>query len=202
VPRSEFCVPVAAAVDGELGDVAAADLGEEDLAVGDLFAVLLVAAGELGDEAGHGGNRADHRCVGSAGHETLDPGIEGVTAAELEAPEGRVPSRKTSLARTSLALAVRNTSARRSLSSCARASSMTVDSNWLMSALLQVDRSRATVRSGERWHIGRSMELFDADIGRNSESSAGEDHRFARCARTLAFRTFARSAADLFLEDR
>src|SRR5207344_976233 len=56
VSRSELGVPVAAAVDGELGDAAGAYLGDEDFAVGDLFAVVVVVAGELGDEAGHGGD--------------------------------------------------------------------------------------------------------------------------------------------------
>ena len=90
VAGSQLGVPVAAAVDGELGDAAAAHLGEEDLAVGHVFAVLLVAADELGDEAGHGRDRADDRRVGAVGHEALDPGVEGVAALELEAPQRRV----------------------------------------------------------------------------------------------------------------
>ena len=39
VAGAELGVPVAAAVDGQLGDAAAAHLAEQDLAVGDLFAV-------------------------------------------------------------------------------------------------------------------------------------------------------------------
>ena len=49
-----------------------------------------MAARELGDEAGHGRDRADHRRVRAVGHEALDPGVEGVPALELEPPQRRV----------------------------------------------------------------------------------------------------------------
>src|SRR5262245_40279080 len=46
--------------------------------------------------------------------------------------------------------------------------------------------------SGEAWKPN------DGDIGRTSESDAHEDHRFARCARTLVVRTVVRPAAASF----
>ena len=65
-------------------------LAQQDLAVGHLLAVLLVTADELGDEAGHGWDRADHRRLGAVGRIALEPGGEGVATLELEPPQRRV----------------------------------------------------------------------------------------------------------------
>ena len=47
-----FLVPVAAAVDGQLGDPAVADRAEHDLTAGHLLAgVLAISLGQLGDES-------------------------------------------------------------------------------------------------------------------------------------------------------
>ncbi len=90
VTGAKLGVPVAAAVDGQLGDAATAHLAQQDLAVGHLFAVLLVPADELGDEPGHGWDGAHHRDRGAVGRIALEPGCEGLAAFELEAPQRRV----------------------------------------------------------------------------------------------------------------
>src|SRR5262249_27868554 len=90
VTGAQLCVPVAAAVDGQFGDTAAAHLTQQDLAVGQLLAVFLVTADELGDEAGHRWDGAHDRDLGAIRRVAAQPGRERVPTSELEPPERRM----------------------------------------------------------------------------------------------------------------
>jgi hypothetical protein len=78
VAGPQLGVPVAAAKHGQLGDLAVPDLAQHDLAIGQLLAVLVVAADELADEAGRGRNGAYDRRLGAIGCVAGEPPGEGV----------------------------------------------------------------------------------------------------------------------------
>src|SRR4029453_10159768 len=95
VAGPQFLVPVAGAVDGQLGDPAVADGTEDDLAAGNLLAVVANSLRELGDESRRGGHGAHYGdLVHAIGCVALVPLGEGLDALQLEPPQRRVSVKK------------------------------------------------------------------------------------------------------------